>query len=132
MGIARGGEEMNEIEKMFYEKFIIREDIPCDIESQVKIGPYVVDFVYGHCVVEIDGQESHKTKEQRMSDYQRERYLQIQGYTVVRFTGTEVYRDPERCVDELIKIEADIDWREVESWQKGYTTGYSKAQEKRL
>jgi len=120
---------MNEIEKIFFDEFELRKDLPCGIESQIKIGPYKVDFVYGHCAVEIDGQESHKTKEQRMADYQRERYLQMQGYTVVRFTGTEVYRDPERCVDELIKIESGVDWREVNSWKIGYDIGKKSAKE---
>lgn len=95
---------MNEIEQMFYDALI---DFGIDerlIKPQFVIGIYKVDFQMGEYVIEIDGYEFHKTKEQRERDYNRERYLQAKGYIPIRFTATEVYLDVKRCVDELNKI----------------------------
>ena len=84
----------------------------CDFElfkAQKRIDIYVVDFYIkdfngDEYVIEIDGQESHKTKEQRFHDYNRERYLQKKGIHVVRFMGTEAYLDADGCIDEFEKI----------------------------
>jgi len=52
--------------------------------------------------VECDGHDFHeKTKEQAKKDRQRERALTSAGYTVVRFTGSEIYKDPYKCAEEL-------------------------------
>lgn len=82
------------------------------VGPQVEIGPYRVDFVVaylpGHryetrVVVECDGHDFHeKTKQQAARDKKRDRYLAAQGYTVMRFTGSELYRDPFACVEEVI------------------------------
>jgi len=60
---------------------------------------YLPDYI-----VEIDGHEAHKTKQQRHDDYERERFLMKKGYKVIRFTGSEVYVDARRCASETIKI----------------------------
>jgi very-short-patch-repair endonuclease len=53
-------------------------------------------------VIECDGHDFHeKTKEQAKRDRQRERHLQNSGYTVIRFTGSEIHEDPYSCCDEL-------------------------------
>ena len=56
-------------------------------------------------VVEIDGHEFHqKTKKQVESDNERTRALQIAGYEVVRFSGTEIYHKPHKAVRTLISL----------------------------
>lgn len=96
---------MNKIEQMFYEAFCRICPTQADvIETQVVIGLYKVDFRLKYYVIEIDGHDYHKTKEQREYDYNRERYLQRHGYFVVRFTGTEVFLDADKCVHELADI----------------------------
>jgi very-short-patch-repair endonuclease len=53
-------------------------------------------------VVECDGHDFHeKTKEQVRRDKARDRWLQIQGYPVMRFSGSEIYRDSEACCKEI-------------------------------
>lgn len=76
------------------------------ISPQVRIGRYRVDFAIESykIVIELDGHDFHKTKEQRTSDAERERYLQKNGWLVVRFTGTEIWRDVDGCIDDLLKI----------------------------
>lgn len=88
------------------------------LRTQVHIGKYRADFVvYGLCanhpdprkwlrvpvVVECDGHEFHeKTKHQAKHDKARDRYLKSQGFHILRFTGSEIYNDPAKCVREVI------------------------------
>lgn len=88
------------------------------IETQTEIGEinkiYRVDFSIevidkndkAHdFVIECDGHDYHeKTKEQARRDKSRDRYLQRKGYTVIRFTGSEIYEDPYSCAKEVISI----------------------------
>ncbi|MBP2638294.1 MAG: hypothetical protein H6Q72_4201 [Firmicutes bacterium] len=104
--------DLNEIEQHFYDAYckIQQGEIPgvpieYFLNPKVQIGPYVVDFLFcKRYVVEIDGHEFHKTKEQRFDDYTRERYLIKQGYIVIRFMATEVFIDAEKCVREILEI----------------------------
>lgn len=75
---------------------------------QYPINGFRVDFKVAHhpLVIELDGHDYHKTKEQREHDYKREREIQRQGYQVIRFTGTEVHNDVENCLKE-VKLLAD-------------------------
>lgn len=125
---------MNEIESKFFEAFNqVLKRYKSDseyannspfilffIKPQVVIGIYKVDFIYNDCVIEIDGHENHKTKEQREYDYVRERYLMKKGYKVIRFMGTEVFLDPHKCVMEMIEIGDVFRRKHEEVWQKGY------------
>ena len=88
--------------------FITSQDV---IECGEK--EYRVDFFiavlknkkdYGF-VVECDGHDFHeKTKEQAKRDKQRDRDLAAKGHLVIRFTGSEIFKDPERCAREVVKI----------------------------
>jgi hypothetical protein len=55
-------------------------------------------------IIELYGYKYHSTKDKITKDAGRERFLQGQGYRVIRFTGTEVYKDPQKCVDEVLSI----------------------------
>jgi very-short-patch-repair endonuclease len=83
------------------------------IAPQYQIGKHRVDFaifINGvaneeiKIVVECDGHEFHeKTKEQAARDKSRDRDLLIAGWKVLRFTGSEIWRDYEACT---IQVEA--------------------------
>lgn len=78
---------------------------------QVVIGDYRVDFLLRDgfkdergIVVECDGHDFHeRTKEQAIRDRSRDRWLTLQGYTVLRFTGAEVWRDAQTCAVQIIE-----------------------------
>lgn len=87
------------------------------IIPQKKIGKYRVDFLVNaytreeepklikQVVVECDGHSFHeKTKEQARHDKERDRYLQAQGYTVLRYTGSEIFQNAGNCADEVFQI----------------------------
>jgi hypothetical protein len=67
---------------------------------------YRVDFLIPSkkIVIELYGFQYHNTKEKLTKDAERERYLQRVGYQVIRFTGTEIYKDVRKCVDEVITL----------------------------
>lgn len=89
------------------------------LEPQEEIGPYKVDFglmmqcqITFECprlAIEIDGHEWHeKNKEQAASDKRRDRELLARDVSVMRFTGSEVYRNPRACVEEVFKASISL------------------------
>lgn len=90
-------------------------EININTQSEIKCckKTYRVDFLVSamvngkekKAVIECDGHEFHeKTKEQANRDRQRERDLTKNGYTVVRFTGSEIYNDIHRCIVDIKEI----------------------------
>ena len=74
--------------------------------------PYRVDFLVGRdyersstteIVVECDGHEFHSTKEQIKKDNKRQREIENLGYSFLRFSGSEIYNDSEKCAEEVFK-----------------------------
>jgi very-short-patch-repair endonuclease len=58
--------------------------------------------------IELDGHDFHeRTKEQAAKDRARERDLTARGWTVVRFTGSEIYQDVSKCWSEVLAIAGD-------------------------
>jgi very-short-patch-repair endonuclease len=53
-------------------------------------------------VIECDGYESHHTKEQRNRDAYRENDLKLNGYSVIRFTGSQIYNNPYECFEKTL------------------------------
>ena len=55
--------------------------------------------------IELDGHEFHeKTKEQVKKDKEKDRWLTLNGYTVIRFTGSEIYNSIETCIKQVHDI----------------------------
>lgn len=54
--------------------------------------------------IEVDGHIYHeKTKEQALRDKRRDRYYLSKGITTMRFTGSEVWKDPFKCAEECFE-----------------------------
>lgn len=51
--------------------------------------------------IEIDGQ-SHRNMEQRIKDQEREEELFSPSFPILRFSGSDVFRFPERVADQVI------------------------------
>ena len=87
------------------------------VRSQAQIDKYRVDFlihaldvrnepvtdrVWRRLVVECDGHQYHeRTKEQAAKDRSRDRWLTAHDYDVFRFTGSELWRDPMACAEQV-------------------------------
>ena len=53
--------------------------------------------------IECDGHDFHeRTKEQARNDRSRDRALTLAGWTVLRFTGSEIHVDAIRCASDVI------------------------------
>lgn len=87
------------------------------IELQKQVGDWRVDFFihyydwgypnkpagWATLIVECDGHDFHeRTKEQAARDRSRDRRAQHDGIPVLRFTGSELWRDPIGCAEQVI------------------------------
>lgn len=91
---------------------------------QVVVGNYRVDFLFAIpmlrnrvtlLAVECDGHDFHeKTKEQAARDKARDRDLTELGIRVIRFTGSEIWRDPVRCAADVMRIARTM---QIAGWQ---------------
>jgi very-short-patch-repair endonuclease len=104
--ISNAGGNWDEIQRL--------TDLPVvTIWHQVKVGNYVADFVMRRqqnektswVAIECDGHEFHeRTKEQAQHDRSRDRFFQSQGLAILRFTGSEIWRDPTKVVMEIYEF----------------------------
>jgi very-short-patch-repair endonuclease len=80
------------------------------IHPQYEWESYRIDFAFdaawGKTVfVECDGHDFHeRTKEQAERDRAKDRRIQEAGITIFRFTGSEIYRDPANCAEQVINF----------------------------
>jgi very-short-patch-repair endonuclease len=99
----------------------------CLPQLQVTVGnsKYRVDFAFigmtfEHRIiriaVELDGHDFHeRTKEQASKDKRRDRVLAANGWVTLRFTGSDVYRDPGAVLDEITATANRLCWPELEA-----------------
>ena len=79
---------------------------------QAQIGKYRVDFLVEwiggvrpiFAAVECDGDEFHNSGSQKVADAIRQNEILALGVSVIRFTGSEITRDAQRCVDAIVGI----------------------------
>ncbi|WP_328516577.1 endonuclease domain-containing protein [Tardiphaga alba] len=69
---------------------------------QAPIGPYVVDFVCpaAHLIIELDGGH-HNEDEQARRDLIRQRWLEAEGYRVLRFWNSEIATEMPAVLDRI-------------------------------
>lgn len=83
------------------------EDI--EISLQHQFGEYRVDFyveLHGQkLIIECDGHAFHdRTKVQASRDRARDRWLTSQGFRVIRFTGSDIWKDAFSCAKQATDI----------------------------
>lgn len=62
---------------------------------------FVTDEMKKIAVCELDGFEWHTSAEQFQKDRSRDRALGADGWHILRFTGSEIHKDPDACFSEL-------------------------------
>lgn len=72
--------------------------------AAVDASDFLIVYDGGMHAVELDGHEYHKTKEQRERDAKRDRWFNARKIKTLRWTGSEVKRNPQACVQELRRI----------------------------
>ena len=80
-------------------------DFCIDFSRKNRSGEYIYPkFKNLKYIIELDGYDYHSNKKQMNYDYEREQNLQILGYKIMRFTGSQIYNKPYECIDKLIKM----------------------------
>ena len=72
--------------------------------ANVEIGIYSVNFVIDNLVIDIDKRKHHLSPDERDDDFKRQLYLIKKGYTVIKFTANEIYRDVVGCVNKIERL----------------------------
>ncbi len=96
------------IEKIFKDE-LIRRGIT--FKEQVNIERKGAEFTRPDFYIEsarlmiyCDGTEFHKDPQRIIMDKQQDRYLQSQGYIVLRFSGSEIFSHVDTCVNEVMQF----------------------------
>ena len=90
-------ETINVFGKNYRPDFIVKEIILNGSEFELK----------KQIIIECDGYNYHSSKQQRNNDIERENNLKMIGYSIIRFTGTQIYKNPFLCVMQALKFVYD-------------------------
>ena len=85
--------------------FLCKEQTGVKFRRQHPIGPYIADFYARQAglVIEVDGKESHKEKDQIAYDHDRDLFMQNLGLTVLRFPAKEIIARPDAVVKRIVE-----------------------------
>ena len=88
-------------ERHFWHELKRRRIAGVKFRRQQPIGPFIVDFVCfeRRLIVEVDGGQH---AEQRQQDEQRTRWLEAQGYRVMRFWNNDVLANTEAVAQAVL------------------------------
>lgn len=97
-----------------------------EIGRRGRVGYYRVDFgcVPLQVAVEIDGRSNHSKPEDLKHDRERQAKLESWGWRVLRFTGSEVYRDAFLCAVDVLTVLEERQER-VDTWLAEKTDIYT-------
>ncbi|WP_293898051.1 endonuclease domain-containing protein [Phenylobacterium sp.] len=75
--------------------------LSANIRRQAPVGRYIADFAChsGKLVIEVDGGIHERLDEVALRDAERQRWLEGEGYRVLRFTNRQVEDDVLACAD---------------------------------
>ena len=94
-------ENPTETEQLLW-KYLQKSQLGKPFRRQHIIGEFIADFVClpAHLVIEVDG-GYHQLPEQQASDEERTKWLNEQGYEVLRFTNDEVLFDTDKVITRI-------------------------------
>lgn len=90
--IAKGlRKRSTDTEKLLWSKLRNRQFFGLKFRRQQVVGPYIVDFLSFELklIIELDG--SQHVEQQALCDQKRTRYLESQGFKVIRFWNNDVF-----------------------------------------
>ncbi|HEY3234628.1 MAG TPA: DUF559 domain-containing protein [Polyangiaceae bacterium] len=83
----------------------VTPQFPITIDGKNYRADFMVKSGSLELIVEVDGHAFHeRTKEQAARDKSRDRAMLAAGYKVMRFTGSEVWNTPVKCVEEVERM----------------------------
>ena len=98
---------MTEAERKLWGHLSARKVVGVRFNTQFPIGPFVCDFVSrgAKLVIEVDGGQHAHTER---ADMARTRYIENQGYRVIRFWNNDVMGNVDGVVAEIERVLADM------------------------
>lgn len=106
--VALGEKCESPIESRFGAELIVAtEKYGFRVDPQFALDRYRYDFaVFAgdelRALVECDGKKFHSTPEQIANDEAKDRAAMAAGITVFRFTGSDIYRDAQKCAQVVV------------------------------
>jgi very-short-patch-repair endonuclease len=94
-----------EVEQRLWQRLRNRQLNGAKFRRQQPIGPYIADFfcIDARVVVELDGSQHGEAPAQRL-DQRRDKYLESQGYRVLRFWNEEVMDNIDGVLEKIAKF----------------------------
>ena len=92
---------MTDTERLLWRHLRAHRLLGQKFRRQQPIGPYVVDFVHfgARLIVEADGGQHNGCE----SDTVRDRWLESQGFRVLRFWNNDILREPEAVLARILQ-----------------------------
>jgi very-short-patch-repair endonuclease len=89
-------------EKLLWQRLRTFETSGTHFRRQVPIGPYVADFacLAARFVIELDGSQ-HGLESERTKDEARTRWLEAEGYRVIRFWNNDIVENLDGVLDTI-------------------------------
>lgn len=91
---------------------LVAQYVVPNLAYRIDFAVFVIDQkgeVVGKIAVEMDGHEFHeRTKEQAKRDKSRDRKLVAAGWSVLRFTGSEIWANARKCATEVSLLAIDL------------------------
>ena len=95
--------DASDAERKFWLAVRNRQQGGLKFRRQASIGPYIADFacIEAKLIVELDGSQHADAVE---CDARRTRYLESQGYRVVRFSNYDVLTNFEAAIETILEV----------------------------
>ena len=92
-------------ERVLWRRLRCRQLVGVKFRRQVPIGSYIVDFASfdRRIVIELDGGQ-HAERPQASGDHARDRWLEQQGFTVLRFWNHDVLANTEGVLEAILEV----------------------------
>ena len=96
---------MTEAEQLLWSRVRKKQLLGVQFYRQKPIGGYIVDFYApaAKVVIEVDGGQ-HYEPENLKKDEERDRYLEENGLTVMRFSNLQVLKETDAVVDKILEV----------------------------
>ena len=87
--------------KTYFVDFIIEGYEQCEVDNDTTYSNFYA--LKNPLIIECDGFDYHSSKKQMAHDYERENNLKLAGYDIMRFTGSQIYNEPMKCVEQVVE-----------------------------
>ena len=98
---------LSPIEELFWQSHQrLRMRQLAGLKRQYSVGPYRLDFALPQRMIgiELDGYRTHSSTKSIADDRYRQRWLEGNGWYIIRFGGLEVFQDADACVREAAAL----------------------------